>query len=156
MRPFEQADFDEFAAIVANPEVQEFLGGPLDRPAAWLTMARLLGHEVLRGWSHNALIEKGTGRLLGRSGLWYPEGWPGVEVGWVLARREWGKGYATEAAAAWRDWAFDVLGLPELLSIIEPGNVRSIQVAERIGHRLLRGEMVDGRESLVYGQQRAG
>jgi RimJ/RimL family protein N-acetyltransferase len=149
-----ESDLDAFADLVADPEVQEFLGGSQDRVTAWWTMARILGHEVLRGWSHNAIIEKASGRLIGRSGLWQPEGWPGVEVGWVLARNRWGNGFATEAAIAWRDWAFNWLRLRELISVIDLGNTRSEYVAKRIGHRYLRTEVVDGRESLIYVQSR--
>lgn len=154
LRPLAESDLDEFASIVADPVVQKYLGGPQDRATAWWTMARILGHEVLRGWSHNAIIEKAGNRLIGRAGLWYPEGWPGIEVGWMLARPSWGKGYATEAAVAWRDWAFNSLGLSELISVIHPENLASVRVAERIGHRYLRTEVVAGEESLIYGQRR--
>lgn len=154
LRPLVSSDLDSFAEIVADPKVQEFLGGPQDRKTAWWTMARILGHEALRGWSHNAIIKKSTGELIGRSGLWEPLGWPGIEVGWILASAHWNQGYATEAALTWKTWAFNTLGLNELISVIEPGNTRSIRVAERIGHRLLRTQVVDGRESLIYGQNR--
>jgi len=154
IRPFEGRDLDELAAIVADPEVRRFLGAPQDRAEAWGVIAHLLGHEALRGWSQNAVIERSTGRLVGRCGLYQPEGWPGVEVGWIFARGAWGRGFATEAAVVWRDWAFDVLMLDELISIIHPDNVASIRVAERIGHRYLRDEMVLGESRVIYGQRR--
>jgi RimJ/RimL family protein N-acetyltransferase len=155
MRPFEEGDLDAFAAIVADPEVVRFLGsGPLTREEAWRQIALYLGHERLRGWSLNAVVEKPTGRLLGRCGLWQPEGWPGLEVGWALGRFAWGQGFATEAAAAWRDWAFDHLRVPELISVIHRDNSRSVRVAERIGHNLLREIEFKGSPCLVYGQTR--
>lgn len=155
MRPFEEADLDAYAAVVADAEVVRFLGHqPLDRADAWRQMALFLGHERLRGWTNNAVIEKSGGRLLGRCGLWQPEGWPGLEVGWTFARSAWGHGFATEAATAWRDWAFDVLGVQALVSVVHVGNVRSARVAERIGHRRLRELEVRGQPCVLWGQGR--
>jgi RimJ/RimL family protein N-acetyltransferase len=61
-----------------------------------------------------------------------------LEVGWTLARDAWGRGYATEAAIALRDWAFDELKPPRLISMIFPANVRSQRVAAKIGERFDR------------------
>jgi RimJ/RimL family protein N-acetyltransferase len=155
LRPLEDTDLDAYAAMAADPEVAEFLAGtPMDRAQAWRHIALLRGHEVLRGYTNNAVVERATGALLGRCGLWQPEGWPGLEVGWALARAAWGHGYATEAAAAWRDWAFAELGAEELVSVIHPRNTRSIRVAERIGHRYLRDVEISGIPCLLYGQRR--
>jgi RimJ/RimL family protein N-acetyltransferase len=153
MRPFVEDDLDAYAAMMADPEVVAFLGhGPLARDAAWRNMALFLGHEQLRGWTNNAVVEKATGRLVGRCGLWRPEGWPGLEVGWTFAREVWGRGYATEAAVAWRDWAFAHLDADQLLSVIHRDNARSVRVAERIGHRRLREAEVRGSPCVIYGQ----
>lgn len=155
LRPLEERDLDEFAAIMADAEVVRYLGGePVGRDDAWRFMATILGHEVLRGWSNNAVVEKASGRLLGRCGLWEPEGWPGTEIGWVLARSAWGSGYATEAAVAWRDWAFAELDVDDLISVIHVDNERSKRVAERIGHRYLRDLEVRGFPCAIYGQTR--
>jgi len=156
LRPLEERDLDEYAAIFADPEVARYLGGePASREDAWRSMAQFLGHEVLRGWTNNAVVEKESGRLLGRCGLWRPEGWPGLEVGWALARSSWGHGYATEAATAWRDWAFESLDAEELVSVIHRENERSIAVARRIGHRYLRDIEVRGYPCVLWGQSRA-
>jgi RimJ/RimL family protein N-acetyltransferase len=154
LRPLVQDDLDAYVELFADPEVTEFLGagGTAGRDDAWRHMALLLGHERLRGWTNNAVVEKATGRVVGRCGLWQPEGWPGLEVGWALARSAWGHGYATEAASAWRDWAFAHLDAGELISVIHRDNRRSIRVAERIGHRHLRDEEVRGFPCLIYGQ----
>lgn len=154
MRPFEEPDLDDFAEMMADPEVARFLNGEvMSREDAWLTLAVFRGHDALRGWSNNALIEKATGRFLGRAGLWQPEGWPALEVGWALAPWAWGRGFATEAAASWRDWAFDVLRAEELVSFIHPDNARSVAVAERIGHAYWRDITLRGRPALVYGSR---
>ncbi len=155
MRTFEEEDLDQYAAIMADPEVVRYLGhDPLSREDAWRSMAVFLGHERLRGWTNNAVIEKSTGRLLGRCGLWQPEGWPGLEVGWTFGRFAWGQGFATEAGTAWRDWAFEVLGANELLSVVHRDNQRSARVAQRIGHEAWRELEVRGNPCVLFGQRR--
>ena len=66
-------------------------------------------------------------------GPWYPEGWPGTEVGWGILPRYWGRGYATEASAASMDWAFAELGWDEIIHTIDPRNEASIKVAQKLG-----------------------
>ena len=61
-------------------------------------MALFIGHWALRGYG--IWVVEREGALIGRIGLWQPEGWPGLEVGWLLGRDAWGHGYATEAARA--------------------------------------------------------
>jgi RimJ/RimL family protein N-acetyltransferase len=153
LRPFTEDDLDAYAAMMTNPEVVEFLGdAPLERHDAWRAIALYLGHGQLRGYTQEAVVEKATGRLVGRAGLWRPEGWPGLEVGWALAREAWGRGYATEAASAWRDWAFAHLDADELISVVHRDNVRSARVAERIGHQRLREWDGRGVPCVIYGQ----
>jgi len=85
-----------------------------------------------------SVLEKATGRGVGRLGPWHPEGWPGDEIGWGIVREHWGKGYASEGAAAAMDYAFDVLGWPELIHSIEEKNVASRGVALKLGSSYLR------------------
>ena len=140
LRGLEPSDLDAYAEICADPEVRRYLGdgSPLDRPGAWREMAVLLGHWCLRGFGQWAVVERGSGELVGRAGLWQPEGWPGLEVGWVLRRSHWGLGLATEAAWAALGHAFETLGAQRLISLIRPDNERSIRVAERLGERYER------------------
>ena len=84
------------------------------------------------------MIEKDSGRWVGRLGPWRPEGWPGTEVGWGVTRESWGKGYAIEGATAAIDWAFDHLGWTEVVHTIDPGNINSQNVARRLGSKILR------------------
>jgi RimJ/RimL family protein N-acetyltransferase len=134
LRQLCEADLDAYAAIVADPEVMRYIGDgkPLERHDAWRNIAAISGHWALRGYGLWALEEKATGKLLGRAGLLFPEGWPMIEVGWALGREHWGKGYAIEAARAALQAAFDG-GAPEVCSLILAENARSIRVAERLG-----------------------
>jgi RimJ/RimL family protein N-acetyltransferase len=142
--------------MLADPEVMRHIGEgkPLSREEAWRSLAATLGHWVLRGYGLWAVEERATGALVGRVGLYYPEGWPGREVGWMLARPHWGKGYALEAAGAALRHAFEALEWPRAISLIAPGNRRSIAVAERLGERL-EGELaLGGRPTLQFGIDR--
>jgi RimJ/RimL family protein N-acetyltransferase len=73
------------------------------------------------------------GELIGRIGLFQPEGWPGMEVGWTLGRPYWGKGYASEAARASLDYGFKNYPVPKLISLINVDNQASQRLATRIG-----------------------
>jgi RimJ/RimL family protein N-acetyltransferase len=156
LRPFAPADFDAYAAMHADPEVTRYLAGdPSPRWEAWRSFAMFVGHWALRGYGVWAVEEKATGTFLGRSGLYNPEGWPGIEVGWTFDRAAWGKGFATEAGRAAMNWAFDVLGLDHIISVIRPENARSIRVAERLGMRYERDvEVMGGIKVAVYGRDR--
>jgi len=100
------------------------------------------------GFGMFALVRRDDGVVIGRAGLqaWNPVDWctgarseigptAEIEIGWILARRHWRQGYATEAALALRDWAFRELGIPRLISLIHPLNHASVRVAEKIGER---------------------
>ena len=151
LRPFCQDDLDQYAAIVADPETMTFMGGPRDRARAWADIAWCLGHWTLRGYGLWAAEETASGALVGRIGLLNPEGWPGLEVGWLVARRHWSRGLATEGARAALAYAFDTVGAEHVLSLIRPDNAASIRVAEKLGERPERRLELYGEEALVYG-----
>jgi RimJ/RimL family protein N-acetyltransferase len=135
LRPLHIADFDAWASLMADAEGSKFIGGPQPRSVAWRGFMSVAGAWHLTGCSMFAVIEKATGRWLGRVGPWYPEGWPGTEIGWAVVRDVWGRGYATEAAAATIDWAFATLGWKEIVHTISPSNAMSQSVARKLGSR---------------------
>jgi RimJ/RimL family protein N-acetyltransferase len=149
LRQFRESDLDGYAAMLADPEVVRFLGtDPMTRAEAWRNMAMVLGHWQLRGYGLWAVEDRESGLLAGRAGLWRPEGWPGLEVGWTLRREFWGRGYATEAGRAALDHAVTTLKQTYIISLIRPENARSIAVACRLGmiHKGqtdLRGHLVE-------------
>jgi RimJ/RimL family protein N-acetyltransferase len=160
LRPPRAEDFDAWADMVADPEAMHFVGGAGPRSQAWRNMCAFAGAWIVRGFSNFSIIEKATGRWIGRAGPWQPEGWPGTEIGWSLDRSAWGKGYATEAAARCVDWVFEALGWDQVVHVIDPANTPSIAVARRLGSRL-RGptrlpEPLESRVVDLYGQDRAG
>ncbi len=135
LRAFGEADLDAYAAMSADPEVMRHLGtgGTVDREASWRQMALFLGHWALRGHGLWAVERRDDGRFIGRVGFLSPEGWPGVEIAWTLAREAWGRGYAHEATTAAIGFGRDQLGLGPLISLIRPDNLRSHRLAQRLG-----------------------
>ena len=154
MRMFREGDLDDYAALNADPEVTQFIGGPWDRGRSWRHMAFLFGHWQLRGTGSWALEHKETGAFVGAIGFSEPEGWPGLELAGLLARRWWGQGYATEAARAALDFAFKVRQDERIISLVRPDNQASRRVVERLGERLQGTIEHLGREMLCYGLAR--
>lgn len=157
MRPFTEADLDDYASMCADPEVMRFLGGKTwTRMESWRHIATTLGHWQLRGYGVWAVDRNDTGELVGRIGFINPEGWPGFELGWTLARPAWGNGYATEAAARALKHAFTEMDRDHVISLIHPDNHASRAVAERLGEKFERTVEVLGDEVGVYGIHRGG
>jgi RimJ/RimL family protein N-acetyltransferase len=152
MRGWREDDAAAYAEMTADPEVMRFMGGVIDAGESWRQLALFVGHWVLRGYGLWAVERDGA--LIGRVGLWRPGGWPGLEVGWLLARGAWGRGYATEAARASMEWAWSELGASQLISIIAPDNVASVRVGERLGMRPLREDTLRGHRVVIHGVER--
>lgn len=136
LRPPQREDFDAWAAFMGDKEVTRFFfGGPQNRGSAWRGFCCMAGAWHLFGFAMFSVIEKASGRWIGRIGPWQPEGWPGPEVGWGVVRDKWGNGYASEGAAAAIDWAFANLGWSEVIHAIDPKNRASQTVALKLGSR---------------------
>jgi RimJ/RimL family protein N-acetyltransferase len=152
LRPFVEADWPAYAAMCADAEVMRHIGNGVaqSKEDAWRSIAMFLGHWTLRGYGMYALELRETGALLGRVGFHEPAGWPGFELGWLLARESWGHGYAREAAAAALRHAFEHMDREAVISLIRPDNRRSIAVAEAIGATLRERIDFMGGSALVY------
>jgi len=132
-------DLNAWAAIMADPDVTRYIApAPMTRDEAWRSMAASLGHWQLRGYGAWSVERKSDGAMIGRVGMINPEGWPGLEIGWTLGKAYWGKGYATEAAAAAMRYAFLTQPVERLISNIDPDNAPSQAVAVRLGE--IKGE----------------
>jgi RimJ/RimL family protein N-acetyltransferase len=132
-RPTAAQDFDGWAELMGDPEASRFIGGPVPRAAAWRGLMTMAGCWSLQGFAMFSMVEKASGRWIGRTGPWQPEGWPGTEVGWGVLRSAQGQGFAYEAAVATIDWAFDRLGWTDVIHCIDPANTPSQKLAERLG-----------------------
>ena len=137
LRPFGADGVEPHIAMMQNEDIARFLttnGKPQARGVEWRSAATLIGHWELRGFGFFSVYEKSSGAWVGRVGPWMPDGWPGLEVGWAIDHAYWGKGYAGEAAIASMKWVFREF--PEwarIISVIDPGNNNSQQVARKIG-----------------------
>lgn len=122
----------------ADPIVTRYMGGPRDRD--WL---RSLFEETAKNpkaerYDLWPVVEKDTGRVVGHCGLLDKEveDRAEIELSYVFSPAVWGKGYATEIAAAIKQWAMEKIGLKRLIALIEPENAASERVAIKIGMHL--------------------
>ena len=153
LRPFRKADLDDYAALNADREVMRFVGDgePWDRGRSSRHLAFQIGHWLLGDAGMWALEHKETGAFVGVGGFHDLAGWPGFELAGTLARRFWGKGYATEVAREALAYAFNVLHKERVISLVHPENLASIRVIERLGETLEGRIPLFGRERLLYG-----
>lgn len=139
LRCFHVADLDAMTAVFGDAEVMRFGRGPQSR--AWVQgWLRGCLEDYYQKWGFGlwAVVHKAERRVIGYCGLMRfddIDGQPEIELGYRLTRGFWGRGLATEAAGAVRDHAFGVLGLPRLISLIDPRNTASLRVAEKTGLR---------------------
>ena len=134
LRMLQESDFEEYSAIHLDPDVTYFtVRQHLDRLGTWRHMATIVGHWHLRGFGMWGVFERESGRLAGRVGFHQPATWPEFELAWTIGKEFWGRGYAPEAARVCLDYAFNVMGRKRVISLIDPLNVASIRVAEKIG-----------------------
>lgn len=144
--------FDNYAAMLADPTCTRWIGDghALDRKNAWRSMAMLMGHWALRGFGMWAVENRLDHDFVGRVGLMCPEGWPDVELGWMLSPGQRHHGYATEAGAAALQFAWQHLDLPRVISLVRPGNDASMRVAERLGGKCTNEIEFLGSATRVY------
>ena len=137
MRQWRDADREPFAALNADRHVMEFFPATMDRQASDTMIERLSAQIAARGWGLWATELKASGEFIGFIGLQIPATelpfGPCVEVGWRLAAKHWGNGYAGEGGRAALDVAFGLLSQPQVVSFTTISNQRSRAVMQRIG-----------------------
>ena len=148
LRHFHILDGEAMFRLFGDPEVMRFGDGVQTKEwiESWLRTC-LKRYYQTWGFGPYALVEKDSQDVIGYCGLFYfPDinGQPEVEIGYRLARSAWGKGYATEAVSAVRDFAFHTLGIRRLIAIIDPANTASIRVAQKAGMRYEQEVMLEG------------
>lgn len=136
LRPMLGTDIDALHLIFTDPKVMasfDLESFPRDQMQRWLQ--RNLDHQAQYGYGLFSVILKETGELIGDCGLEQMEigGEQIAELGYDFRSDFWNEGYATEAAMAVRDYAFGILKLPQLISLIRVGNLASKRVAEKVG-----------------------
>ncbi len=138
LRGWRPDDFAPHAAMLADGETARFItaqGRGLSEDQAWSETVWLVGHWQMLGCGMFVVEERASGRFLGRVGPLRPPWWPDFEIAWSLAPAARGQGYATEAARAAIAWSFETFEPDRIVSIIDPRNLASRKVAERLGER---------------------
>jgi RimJ/RimL family protein N-acetyltransferase len=152
LRELRDGDLDDMAALLGDPDVMRYYPRPKSRDEAqgWIDWNRGLYRE--HGFGLWAVLLRETGEFAGDCGLTAQrvDDTDEIEVGYHIRADLQGSGYATEAAAAARDFACDRLGLRRLVAIINPANLPSRRVAEKIGLRPEKHATVHDRECVIY------
>lgn len=133
LRPPVPEDVEPWAVMMADAQTARFIGGVMPPSVVWRSLRTMIGCWAADGFGMFSVIERETGRWLGRLGPWYPGGWPAPEIGYGLIKEATGKGFATEGARAAGDWAVEALGWTEINHCIHPRNHPSQHVAARLG-----------------------
>ncbi|HKX68158.1 MAG TPA: GNAT family N-acetyltransferase [Intrasporangium sp.] len=140
LRPWRESDRDPFAMLNADPRVMEHFPSTLDRERSDALVDRIEAEFAEQGWGLWAVEVVDGAEFCGFIGMAAAEhalGRPAIEVGWRLAHEHWGHGYAPEGGLACLRFAFDDLGLDEIVSFTVPANVNSRRVMEKIGLHLV-------------------
>jgi RimJ/RimL family protein N-acetyltransferase len=137
LRHWRPSDREPFALLNADPRVMEFMPTALSREETDRLADRIESHFANHGFGLCAAETRQDSRFIGFIGLSVPTFeaafTPCVEIGWRLSAEYWGRGLATEGAAAMVRYAFETLQLEALVSFTVPGNSRSRHVMEKIG-----------------------
>ena len=140
LRPFSPDDLDAFALICADPEVMRYIGDgqPLSQAQTQTRLAAIIEHRNRHGFGVWAAVDRKIGDLMGYCGLQFLDNTPEVEIGYRLARRFWGMGLASEAARASLEFGFGQLELDRIAAVVQPGNLASRRVVEKIGLKFVK------------------
>ena len=128
-------DFEAHAAFYGDEEATRFIGGVKSRAQAWRHFTEAAGDWSLHGFDKFVVVEKATGRWVGRVGPKHIFDIENLEVGWNIAREFWRRGYAREAAAAAIDFVFS-LGEVRVVHCIDPNNEASRRLAAQLGSKV--------------------
>ena len=136
-----------------DPQVMRYMGGPRDPERLQKFMEELLLDPTPQQFGFWTVVNRIINAPVGECGLIKKEvdGVDEIELVYLVAEKYWNKGYATEAAGALRDHGFNVMGLKRIVSLIDPENIASEKVAQKLGMRMERETIrPNGRTMLLY------
>jgi ribosomal-protein-alanine N-acetyltransferase len=137
VKPTTLANFEEVYPLLSDPEIMRYVGrGVKTREEARDSLEKMIRHQEKHGFSMGCVYEKETGALVGRAGLVYWElndTQAEIEVGYLLSKPYWKKGYGTELAKAFVSWGFKNLKVNKLIAVLCPENEASRRVLEKVG-----------------------
>jgi RimJ/RimL family protein N-acetyltransferase len=132
LREYRIADFDAFAAHLADAQSMAFLGVS-DRRTAWRIFGLNAAGWLLQGAGWWAIERRDSGALVGNVGAFFREGCPEIELGWNTFRAFWGQGIATEAATEVLRYSFEERAEQRATALVDAGNAPSLRVANSLG-----------------------
>ncbi|MDB5033954.1 MAG: ydaF [Chlorobi bacterium] len=140
LRAFTPDDLDDLAPILADPDVVRHLAGgkPFTRDQVAGAIERINAYWGKHGFGLMALVLKESGRVAGWCGLTLLDATPEIELVYMLAKQEWGKGLAAEAARAMLRLGFGMPGMERIVAVARHENPASYRVMEKIGMRYER------------------
>jgi RimJ/RimL family protein N-acetyltransferase len=151
LRPHCLADFDDVAALWADPAVVKYISGkPSSREASWARLLRYIGHWQALDYGYWAVCDRVGGAYLGGAGFGEyqrqisPPLPQAPEAGWALTPRVHGRGLAAEAVARMHQWADEARDWPQTVAIMDPDHAASQHVASKLGYRKTQVADYDG------------
>ena len=153
LRPISPDDAEAMAAIYADPEVARYVH-PLDVEGTRAKFTRWAAEWSDRGYGTFAILDRDSGKFLGRAGVKYFPEFDFNEMGWVLRRDAWGRGLGTEAARASLDHALANSDLELITAVIVHGNDASVTIARRLGMEPWREDVAFGMPCTIYAVHR--
>lgn len=147
LRAPQATDYPDFKATFASYR-SRYMGGPLNGYEAWMLYAAEIGHWQIRGFGMWMIHLADTDETVGMAGGWFPAKWPEQEIAWIIWPDKAGNGYALEATACVRRHLYAQHGWTTAVSYIDPKNLDSIRLAERLGAKKDAGAVtVDGSDA---------
>ncbi|MFA9556838.1 GNAT family N-acetyltransferase [Evansella sp. AB-rgal1] len=152
LREFTEADVPSLHAIFSDVETMKYYPAPFDYEKTVKWVERNQKRYIEDGHGLWAVCLKEMGQLIGDCGLvkQVVDGKMEVEIGYHINKNYWSKGYGTEAAHACKEYAFSNLGLHKVISIIDPWNIPSCRVAEKIGLTVEKAAWVFQKWHVIY------
>jgi ribosomal-protein-alanine N-acetyltransferase len=135
LKRLEASDVEPLIELWSDPDATRYLGGPRERTGLQAELEKSVQDPFAERYDLWAVVEKGTGRVIGHCGLLEKdvEGRPEIELNYIISPSRWGEGLATEIADALKQYAFTQMGIQRLIALIEPGNAASERVAVKVG-----------------------
>lgn len=152
LRAWTENDLHALCKLYTNADFMRYIGSGQTRTIeeTWNTLSILAGHWLLRGFGMWAVETKLNAEFVGIVGLKQPYAWPGIEIGWGIGPRYWGKGHGVEAARAAMHWGFSSLDIEALISVIAPDNSASQKLAKKLGSCYFKTQIVSGKQEHIY------
>jgi ribosomal-protein-alanine N-acetyltransferase len=158
LRPFQPDDAAVAYPWLTDVEIMRYMptGHDSTMEQVQARIARYIAHQRQHGFSRWLINDRATGEAIGDAGMLVMPDTQEIELGYRLIKPLWGKGLATEAASAWLRYAFDELGLAEVIAFSHPDNIGSVRVMQKCGLTFLRNDTISGMNVVVYVARKSG